>query len=276
MDGLDVHSLEQVVRNPDGLRFSNEKRARDGRRGTLEAVEAGPSKSGELAGCAFPELLRIVHTRAADPFDAKPPKVPVLVACADKSNGGAHVAEVNGDVSLARPPAAARRRVFHEQRDLSRRRILDDVEPLLLGLACRTRNDWRAGGELTSRRQLLGQGGQEAIANFAWRQARQLAAQLGHVLGLKEHAAGVPGLRDAPIDVRVVLLGHERDACRPEILQDSPQRLGTLQPRGAGEVRLRPDAAPEERGQDGRDALRGAPLAHSRMLRDRGFAILRN
>lgn len=108
---------------------------------------------------------------------------------------------------------------------------------------------------------------EDARAADARGDAAKLAEQLRHFLLLDEDGAGEPVARDAPIDLRrIVVVAHEGHPRRLQLDEHPPQRLAP-DAELAREIGLLPRAALEERLVDARERLGLAALAHGGMIR---------
>jgi hypothetical protein len=76
------------------------------------------------------------------------------------------------------------------------------------------------------------------------RNTPQLAKELGHFVALEEHAAGVPVLADAPVDLRVVFVVEKSDGLVSTLARTVERTLRAQSDEVLGQFSLdRPDSA---------------------------------
>src|SRR5690606_7780182 len=92
--------------------------------------------------------------------------------------------------------------------------------------------------------------------------SRDQPEEIERLLRLEGEGARHPGLGDAPVHVRVILLAYELEPTGLQLLQVPPHglRLRIEPPR---ELRLAPRPPLAERGDDPEQRLRRAPLPHA-------------
>jgi hypothetical protein len=263
---LRVHALEEVVTDPGALRLPDEEGAGDRRARSLEPVEARGAKGRDVAGIAVAKRRGVVDPSADDAIDAESSKIAVVVARRDEPRGRPDLDHVYGHVPFAGPPSPAARQVLQEEWQLPRRRVLDHRQVLFLRFAGLPRDHGRGRRQLPPRRELIHDDGEQAVTQLAGRQMRELPQQIRHVLRLEEDSTGVPVLRDAPVDVRVVLLALERDTVVLQLLQHLAKCLGPRKTHAARKVDLDPGLPLYERRHDGGDRVRRRSLPHGPIL----------
>ncbi len=106
-------------------------------------------------------------------------------------------------------------------------------------------------------------------ATRSLRNTPQLAKELGHFVALEEHAAGVPVLADAPVDLRVIFVAVKGHSLGLELDEDTAQRAHA-DVELLREGRLRPGAALEEGLVDACDGLGLAAATHGASIRSSG------
>jgi hypothetical protein len=223
----------------------------------VEAVEACGQEGGQVVGGA--EALGAIGVEPLDVLQAEPLEGALAVADRCKAHGGAGKDPVDRDVAILHR-AAARRVVAHPHGQALAGRVLDGVEVAVLH--GRERRRLHGGGvELVGGARAAHDLVEHPVALRASRQAEQQADQPGDGLAGDEHSSREPLRRDAPVDVRVVLVVVEWHPGFAELEQTAAQRRhADADP--AREVRLRPAPPRQEGLVDPGEGRARAPLPH--------------